>query len=678
MIAAHYRHYVTLPELRQQNPVSLKGMALDRLMQAARFIHLEPRALRADCKELGLLSLPCLLHWRMNHFVVLERVTAAAVYIADPAVGRRRISRRKCSSLFTGVVLELQPDREFSRKTQSSRLTVFDLLRASDGLLAPIVQILALSIAMQIFALAMPAYLQLAIDQVVLSRDYQLLVLLTVAFAAIVIAHAAISAFRAWCVFYFGTRLNFRWTSGLFHWLLRQPLGFFEKRSVGDIQSRFSSIQPLRDLISSRTVELTVDGLMAGTTGFVIIFYGTDLALAVVLTIALYGAIRLSMFPLISQRSREQLVASAAAESFLLESIRGVLTIKNFGIERQRLTRYRNCIADAFNAAAKVRRLGVIENSVEMSVLSIQGVAVVYLGISDILDAQMTVGMLVAFLAYSSQFSSRSVNLIDGVLQFRLVRIHLDRIADIVDSTPEPVANVSAAGERRTLRLNGAIAANKLWFRYSDDDRWVLKDVSFEVAAGECVAISAPSGYGKTTLLKVMVGLLRAAHGESRFDDLALRSDNVHDLRRQIGIVMQEDRLLAGTVAQNIAAFDESPDNARILEAAKTAGIDADIGAMPMRYLTLVGDMGDVFSGGEKQRILLARALYRNPRILFLDEATSSLDGPSENRIVTALRQLPITRIVIAHRRETIAMCDRVIDLTSINQTGLAAFSTSA
>lgn len=667
MIAGFYGKRVSLAELRYLKPVSLKGLALSGVIDVARALHLQPRALRVDCAELKQLAMPCVLHWRMNHFVVLERVTAFGVRIADPAVGRVTLSHRQCSPLFTGVALELKPHRDFARRPEMRRLKLSDLLRGHAGIIAPLTQILALSVAIQVFALAMPAYLQLAIDQVVPARDGQLLALLAIAFGAIAIVHAATTAFRAWCIFYFGTRLNFAWTSDLFHWLIRQPLRFFENRSIGDIQSRFASIQPLRELVASRAIETVVDGLMAVTAGIVILLYGHTMAIAVFSSIALYAGMRLALFPLTNQHSRETLVAGASAESYLLESIRGALTIKNLGLEHSRLTQYRNRMADVFNASARVRRLTVVEKAVEMALFSVQGIVVVYLGVSEIFRSQMTVGMLVAFLAYSSQFSTRTVSLIHGLMDFRLIRIHLDRIADIVESAPEPA---SAATGRLPIKRHPpavSVEARQLWFRYGPDERWILRNLSFGVCPGECVGIAAPSGFGKTTLLKVMVGLLRPDSGETRFDGRKPGAMDLHELRLQLGVVMQQEQLLAGTLAQNISGFDEAPNQSQIAEAATLACIDNDIRALPMRYLTLVGDMGDLFSGGQKQRILLARALYRKPCILFLDEATSNVDHDVENRIVSALRELAMTRIVIAHRRETLAMCDRIIDLAKLN-----------
>ncbi|HSD68658.1 MAG TPA: peptidase domain-containing ABC transporter [Woeseiaceae bacterium] len=665
MVAGYHGRHVTLAELRQFRPVSLRGLALTGVIDVAGSLQLQARALRLECTELRQLRLPCILHWRMNHFVVLECVTAAGVQIADPAIGRVKLPHRQCSTLFTGVALELQPSREFSPRQARPRLKLADLLRGRHGIIGSLAQILLISLAIQVFALAMPAYLQLAIDQVVPARDGQLLALLALAFAGIALLHAATTAFRAWCIYYFGTRLNFAWTSDLFHWLMRQPLRFFESRSIGDVQSRFASLQPLRELVASRAIETVVDGLMALSTGLVILLYGNSLALAVFVSIALYAVLRLSMFPLINQHSRETLVANAAAETYLLESIRGAVTIKNLGLERYRLTHYSNRIAEAFNASTRVRRLSVIEKCIELALFSLQGIVVVYVGVSSILQSQLTVGMLVAFLAYSSQFSTRCISLIHGLLEFRLIRIHLDRIADIAESAPEPADTGfwHASTHRQSSPI--AVDAHKLWFRYAPDARWILRDLSLSVAPGECVGIAAPSGYGKTTLLKVMVGLLGAERGETRFDGRRPGPGNLHDLRRHFGIVMQQEQLLSGTLAQNIAGFDELPDPERIIEAATLACIDSDIRALPMAYLTLVSDMGETFSGGQKQRILLARALYRRPRLLFLDEATSNVDTAVESRIVRALRTLEMTRIVIAHRQETLAMCDRVIHLAN-------------
>jgi ATP-binding cassette subfamily B protein RaxB len=671
MIAGYHGQQASLAELRHLRPVSLKGLPLAGVIDVAASIQLQARAVRLECTELKQLRLPCILHWRMNHFVVLERVTSFGVRIADPAIGRVSLSNRQCSSLFTGVALELLPTRDFAPRRSRRRLQLADLVRGRRGVIGPLAQILMLSLAIQVFALAMPAYLQLAIDQVVPARDGQLLVLLALAFAAIALVHAAITAFRAWCIYYFGTRLNFGWTSELFHWLIRQPLRFFENRSIGDVQSRFASIQPLRELVASRAIETVVDGLMAVSTGVVIILYGHTMALAVFASIALYAAVRLSMFPFINQHSRATLVASAAAETYLLESIRAAMTIRHLGLERYRLTHYRNRIAEAYNATTRVRRLTVIEKCIELALFSVQGIVVVYVGVSGILQSQLTIGMLVAFLAYSSQFSTRCVSLIQGLLDFRLIRIHLDRIADIAESAPEPGDAGHSRASRHRLSSPLAVEVCKLWFRYGRDEPWILRNLSFNVLPGECLGLTAPSGFGKTTLVKVMAGLLKAERGEMRYDDQRLGPGNLHELRRHFGIVMQQDQLLSGTLAQNIAGFEEMPDPERIVEAAIIACIDSDIRALPMAYLTLVSDMGEMFSGGQKQRILLARALYRRPRLLFLDEATSNVDNDVESRIVNDLRKLAMTRIVIAHRKETLTMCDRVLDLA--NPRGYAA-----
>ncbi|MGH8222277.1 MAG: peptidase domain-containing ABC transporter [Woeseiaceae bacterium] len=674
MVAGYHGQASSLPELRARRPVSQKGAALPDLMAAARSLALECRALRVDLDELRDLSLPAILHWQLRHFVVLERVTARGVHIVDPASGRRFVPRGRCSADFSGVVLELSPAKDFARRSLPPRLAFADLLRGSGSMWSPLLLVLALSIAIQAFALLAPFYVQLAIDRVVPARDAELLLLLATGFGAIALINALAGGFRSWVVFYFGVRLNFRWTSGVFAWLLRLPLAWFEKRSIGDIQSRLASVAPLRELIASRAVEALVDGLMAATTGIVILFYGRRLALPVFAAVVLYAALRLTLFPTIRRRSRELIVASANAESCLLESLRGIAVLRNFGVEDRRSGQYRNRLADAFNASAGLRRASILQSVVETTILAMQNIVVVYAGISRVIDAKLTVGMLIAFLAYANHFTSRAISLLHSLLEFRLARVHLDRIADIVCEAPECPATTcmphAAIGDGQCAPAT--IEVRGLGFRYAANEPWILRDVAFSVDAGESVAICAPSGSGKTTLLKVMTGMLAPDSGEVRYDRVPLRAENAAALRRRFGIVMQNDRLLAGTIAQNIAMFDDAPNMRRIVDCARQVGLHELVDRMPMNYLTLVGDMGDVFSGGQKQLVLLARALYRRPRILFLDEATSNLDLQAERRVASLLRRLAITRVVAAHRPETLAMCDRVIDLACVSGAGSA------
>jgi ATP-binding cassette subfamily B protein RaxB len=296
----------------------------------------------------------------------------------------------------------------------------------------------------------------------------------------------------------------------------------------------------------------------------------------------------------------------------------------------------------------------------------LENAAILYLGARAVLANDLSVGMFIAFLSYKDQFVKRSSALIDQALSLRLLGLQTDRLADIVLSKPEPRLTAPAlhskAGVAPTLELRNVS------FQYAPGERWVLKDLSLKIDAGEAVAIAGPSGSGKTTLLKVMLGQLIPQEGEVLVGGMPLQQMGLQAYRDMIGVVMQDDRLFAGTVGENMALFDPDIDHEKIEKVADMAALHEDIAQMPMGYNTLVGDMGSALSGGQKQRVVLARALYREPKILFLDEATSSLDTATEAAVNSAIQQLKVTRVVIAHRPQTIASMDRVIYVEPVSE----------
>jgi ATP-binding cassette, subfamily B, bacterial CvaB/MchF/RaxB len=280
------------------------------------------------------------------------------------------------------------------------------------------------------------------------------------------------------------------------------------------------------------------------------------------------------------------------------------------------------------------------------------------------MEGTLSVGMLVAFLAYKDQFSQRVGKCLDTIVKLGTLTVHGERIADIALAEPEPgdASHVNAS-VATAISPKAAVSARSISFRYSDNEARVIADFDLDVAPGECVAIAGPSGAGKTTLLKILAGLLRPSAGAVLVDDVPISAIGLEAYRSQIGCVLQDDRLFAGSIAENIAGFSPSPDLERVQQAARVAAIHQEIMRMPMAYETLVGDMGSSLSGGQMQRIVLARALYRGPRILLLDEATSHLDEENERAINEAIGRLPISRVIVAHRRSTLDMADRVVPL---------------
>jgi ATP-binding cassette subfamily B protein RaxB len=660
MVAGYHGLSTDLPTLRQQHSLSLKGANLVRLIDIAGRMGLNARALRLEMDELVQLKTPCVLHWDMNHFVVLKSVDSKRVVILDPAHGERTLSLKEASRHFTGVALELEPGADFRAGEARQRVTLRQLLGQVSGLKRALVTILALALVLELFVLVMPFHMQWMIDHALVTSDRSLVTVLGVAFLMLVAFQAAVSAARSWAVGYLGIHLNLQWTANVFAHLLRLPIDFFEKRHLGDVVSRFGSLQAIQRALTTSFIEALLDGLLGVVTLVVMCLYAPLLAAVAVGAVLLYLGLRLALYAPLREATEQQIVCGAKAQSHLLESVRGVQTIKLADRAADRRGRFFNLNVDTANREFSIVRLGVGFGAANRLLFGAERIIVIWLGALAVLDAQFSVGMLVAFLAYKDQFSSRTAALIEKLFELRMLRLHGERLADIALSTPESdEAEVRAASASTELRP--ALSVKNLSYRYAEGEPWVIKDLDLEIEEGESVAIIGASGCGKTTLLKLMLGLLKPVQGEVLVDGQPLQRVGMRRYRGMLGAVMQEDQLFAGSLSDNIALFDPEADQQRIEAAARMAAVHEDIAAMPMGYNTLIGDMGTSLSGGQKQRVLLARALYRQPKLLFLDEATSHLDVERERLVNDAVKQMQVTRIIIAHRPETIHSADRVV-----------------
>lgn len=661
MVAAYHGHDLDLNGLRQRYALSLKGATLADLMSMADGLGMACRPLRLEPEQLGQLALPCILHWDLNHFVVLKALRRDGVVIHDPALGVRAVSHRQLSKSFSGVALELAPTSQFTPQVARVRARIRDLWTRARGWQAPLVQALLLSVMLQLFAMAAPAFLQLAMDEAVSRLDRQFLAVLALAFGAMYVLQAVTEALRGWTVLQLGQSLSFQLTGNVLRHLLRLPAEFFEKRMVGDILSRMGAVRPVQEALTQSVVTAFIDGVMTLGTGALLLFYSPLLGGLVLGSMVLYALVVMALYPFRRQREEAQLMAQAEAQTYLIESIRAAKTVKLYGREAQREMVWRNYFAQVVNAALGSGQLELGAQFARSLLLGLQLVGVVYLGALAVMDSQLSAGMLFAILLYRNQFSDRAEALLKHAVQFRLLRLHMDRLADIVTTPRE--AGLEGAAAQPGRPLQGALSLREVSFRYAQNEPLLLQGISLDIRPGEFVAIVGASGGGKTTLLKLMLSLLPPTSGEVLVDGMPLQAFGLLAWRQGIGVVQQDDGLLMGTIADNIAFFDPQLDMARVVESAKAAAVHDDIQAMPMGYLSMVGDMGSTLSGGQRQRVLLARALYRRPAVLFLDEGTANLDLASEKRIADLVEAMPITRVVVAHRPELVMRADRVLEL---------------
>jgi ATP-binding cassette subfamily B protein RaxB len=661
MVAAAHGLRTDLPTLRQRFSLSMKGVTLVDMVRMASAMHLGARALRAEPAELAQLQLPCILHWEMNHFVVLVGFQRGKALIHDPGLGQRRVKMEELSRHFTGVALELQPSLGFVPVRQQQHVSLRQLLGPVLGLRRSLAQIIVLALALEMFVLLTPFFMQWVVDGVLLSGDADLLVTLGLGFGLLVLIQVGTAAARGWAVLVLSSTLNLQWLVNVFTHLLRLPVGWFERRHAGDIWSRFGSVQQIQRTLSTHFIEALLDGVLVVLTLLLMLFYSLQLTAVAVVAVVIYALLRWAFYRPLREASEEALVFEARQNSHFLESLRGVQTIKLFNAQSDRRSRFASLVVDTMNAGIAIRKLELLFSVLHRGLFGLERVAVIWLGALLVLDQRLSVGMLFAFFAYKETFALRVSGLIDKTVELKMLRLQGERLADIVLTAPEDAGAPAAAAPSEALPAS--IELRDVHFRYADGEPAVLKGVNLRVEPGESVAIVGPSGCGKTTLLKLMLGVLAPTSGEVLIGGVPLAKLGLAAWRDMVGVVLQEEPLFTGSVADNISFFAPQIEPDWLHECARVAGIHDDIQAMPMGYHTLIGDMGTALSGGQKQRLLLARALYKRPRILLLDEATSHLDVDRERSVNGAIGQLSLTRVIVAHRPETIASAERVIAL---------------
>ncbi|HSN97265.1 MAG TPA: peptidase domain-containing ABC transporter [Candidatus Nanopelagicales bacterium] len=559
------------------------------------------------------------------------------------------------------MALELAPLGAFVKEEEAPSVRLRALLGHIVGLRAALGRLLLLALGIEVLAAISPLFMRWVVDDALVTADHQLLTTLVVGFGLLLVIKVILSTMRGWMLIALGASLKVQGRANLFSHLVHLPASFFEARHLGDVMSRFGSQETILQAITTDAIEVILDGLLASITLGLMFVFSPLLATVVLAGAILYGALRWASYTHLRQASIEAIAWSARRDTHFLETLRGIKTIKLFNAQDERRSYWLNLLVETVNRQLTTQKLQLIFRSSRAALVAGLSILVVFLGARRVLESSFSVGMLLAFIAYKDQFLDRVGSLINKSLELKMLRLHGDRLADIALTAPEPrvLAAELEADERRPV----SVELRDVRFRYGENDPWLLDGIDLRIEAGESVAIVGASGCGKTTLLKLLASLLRPSRGEILVDGQPLSQIGLERYRSMIGVVLQDDQLFAGSLADNISFFSEAPDQARIEACARMAAVHDDIMTMPMGYGTLIGDMGTVLSGGQKQRVLLARALYRQPGILLLDEATSHLDVEREQAVNTAIAQCHLTRIIVAHRPETIRSADRVIVL---------------
>ncbi|WP_396015814.1 colicin V export peptidase/ABC transporter CvaB [Escherichia coli] len=660
MICGHFGKNIDLIYLRRKFNLSARGATLAGINGIAEQLGMATRALSLELDELRVLKTPYILHWDFSHFVVLVSVKRNRYVLHDPARGIRYISREEMSRYFTGVALEVWPGSEFQSETLQTRISLRSLINSIYGIKRTLAKIFCLSVVIEAINLLMPVGTQLVMDHAIPAGDRGLLTLISAALMFFILLKAATSTLRAWSSLVMSTLINVQWQSGLFDHLLRLPLAFFERRKLGDIQSRFDSLDTLRATFTTSVIGFIMDSIMVVGVCVMMLLYGGYLTWIVLCFTTIYIFIRLVTYGNYRQISEECLVREARAASYFMETLYGIATVKIQGMVGIRGAHWLNMKIDAINSGIKLTRMDLLFGGINTFVTACDQIVILWLGAGLVIDNQMTIGMFVAFSSFRGQFSERVASLTSFLLQLRIMSLHNERIADIaLHEKEEKKPEIEIVADMGPISLE----TNGLSYRYDSQSAPIFSALSLSVAPGESVAITGASGAGKTTLMKVLCGLFEPDSGRVLINGIDIRQIGINNYHRMIACVMQDDRLFSGSIRENICGFAEEMDEEWMVECARASHIHDVIMNMPMGYETLIGELGEGLSGGQKQRIFIARALYRKPGILFMDEATSALDSESEHFVNVAIKNMNITRVIIAHRETTLRTVDRVISI---------------
>lgn len=659
MILNYYGYKTGVAEVRQRCGVGRDGLSAMTIVRMARTYGLRVQAMSLPSTDFRFVTLPAIIHWEFNHFLVVERWSPRSVEVVDPALGRRHLSAEEFDAGFTGVLLLLEPGAQFARRKRSPQLSLWTYLRSVFHLPGFMAQLLGASLLLQVFGLILPFLTQLFVDQVIPMGLENLMPVLGLGVLVIVCAQTMTILLRGLLVIYLQARVDKQMMLGFFEHLLTLPYHFFQQRSSGDLLARLNSNIIIRDVLTNQMISTFLDGSTVLVYLFIILGQSPLMALCAFMVGVFQLGLLLLTSRLIHHLNKRGLIAQGKAQGYMAEALMGMATLKAAGAEQQAFQRWSNLFFEHLNLSVRRDSLASALNTLMSSLRALAPLLLLWVGTLQVLQGAMTLGAMLALNALAAAFLTPLTSLANSAQQLQLVRAHFERILDVVEAEPEQDIQTV----QQPPALSGRVEMRQVGFRYDPNGPLVLRDITLDIEPGQKVALVGRTGSGKSTLGKLLLGLYLPTEGDILYDGLSLQTLNYQAVRGQFGVVLQESALFSGSVRENIALNQPGMDLEQVVQAARMAAIHESILQMPMGYETMVAEGGSALSGGQRQRLAIARAVASKPTIMLFDEATSHLDVLTEQVVEQNLNVLACTRIIIAHRLSTVRNADLILVL---------------
>lgn len=674
MISKFYGKRFSSSRLRDLAHVDRSGASLANLAAAAEQIGFASRAMRFEYSELVSAQVPCVVHWQGYHYVVVYRISDTHVWVADPALGLRKYTKEYFADRWNGIVLLLEPTPEFTKQTEDGS-TARHFLQFMTPHRVALTEVLVASVLLNLFGLATPIFTQNIVDRVLSRHNVSMLNLMLAGMLLVLLFRVMVSVIRQYLIVHTSLKIDLQMLVAFYKHLLALPLGYFKVRKMGDFIARFGENLKIRDFLTNTALTLVLDTFLVVVYVSLMFWYNAKLAWLAVGFVPVFVGLALSFTPTLKRLNVDAFSAHAESDSHLIESIHGIDTIKAMNMEYTSRWRWEEKFIKSLNVDFRLYKTAIYFHSLGDFVTGLSTTLVLWFGAHQVMQGGLTVGGLMAFMALLGSVTAPINRIIfawDGIQQ---TLVSIDRLGDVFMARTEYPETADQATGIVIREPAGEIVFKDVFFRYGGkDDAYILSRISLKIAPGKKVAIVGRSGSGKTTLVKLIPRFFDATEGHVTVDGCDVRNIDLANLRQMVGFVLQQNFLFSGTIRENISLGDPAETMERVIEAAKLAHAHDFVAEMPLGYETRVGESGLQLSGGQIQRITIAQVLYRNPRILILDEATSSLDTESEQIIQKNLNEILRNRtaVIIAHRMSTVRNADRiyVIDRGEIVEEG--------